>query len=203
MDYNTLTDIQLLRRCIGGDPEAGDFFVSAYSNLIYGSIHETVRRYAADCLREDIEDLHNSIFVALFKDDCRKLKQYRGDNDCSVASWLTVVAVNMTRNFLTRSRVNVSLDDDSVKSTILRERVPDAKPLALEQLVDAEEVRVLRQMIEELKPEDKLMLKYRIEGLSSKEIGDVMHKSPNTVDSKISRVRKRLQEMLKSRNVMP
>jgi RNA polymerase sigma factor (sigma-70 family) len=203
MDFNRLTDRELLRECVGGNPEAGDFFVGTYSKLIYGCIHETVKRYSADCLREDIEDLHNNIFVSLFKDDCNKLKQFRGDNDCSVASWLTVVAMNMTRNFISRNRVNVSLDGDSVKSTILREQVADAQLLALEQLVDAEEVRILEQMIKGLKHEERLMLKYRFAGLSSKEIGDIMHKSPNTVDSKISRVKKRLQEMLKSRNVMP
>jgi RNA polymerase sigma factor (sigma-70 family) len=203
MSYNELSDKELLRACIEADPEAGDYFVEKYSRLIYSCIHETLKMYSADYLREDIEDLHNNIFVLLFKDSCNKLKQFRGDNNCTVASWLKIIAMNTTRNVISRKKTFVSLDDDAENTAPIINKMPYPQSPVLEKLINAEEAHLLNRSIDALKADDKLVLKYLYnEELLPDEIAKIMNITTNTVYSKISRIKKRLQENLKKKKLL-
>ncbi len=195
MDQNNSSDKELLKECIEGNSEARAVFVERFSKLIYSCIHETLRMNCRDFLREDFEDIFNDIFLSLFKDDCKKLRQFRGDNDCTVASWLRIIAINTTRNFITRNRTFISLENDSEK--------PNPGPSALDQLIDSEEIVLFRQLLDELKPDDRLVLRYYYKGdIPPEEIAKIMNIAVNTVYSKISRTKKRLKEILESKKLL-
>jgi RNA polymerase sigma-70 factor (ECF subfamily) len=201
---NYKSDKELLKACIEGDSDGRDVFVDTFSKLIYSSVHETLRMYSADFLREDIEDIHNSVFLSLFKDESRKLRQFRGANNCSVASWLRIIAINATRNFISRNRTFISLHNgvDDGKSFI--DTLSGQDSSVLNRLIDAEEVRLVNKSIEELKAGDRLILKYYYkEGLQPDEIAKIMNVAVNTVYSKISRIKKKLGGILKDRNLLP
>lgn len=200
MRYDQLPEKDLLRKCIEGNGEARDAFVEKYSERIYASIYWTLEKYAPGRLREDVEDLHNTVFLSLFKDDCHKLRQYRGDNNCSVASWLTTVSVNAAINFISRTKTHVSLDNPQGEGPAPIEGMSDSRPSVVDQLINAEELRTFQELLRELKPDEKMILRYFYEwGISREEIGRIMNISEHSVYSKISRIKKRLQESYKKR----
>ena len=198
-----LSEKELLKACINNGPGAGGLFVEKYSRLIYSCIHETLRMNCSDFLREDIEDIHNSIFVSLFKDDCKKLRQFRGDNSCTPASWLRIIAINSTRNFIVRNRTFISLESASEQGLAHIDKMPNPEPSVLNRLIDSEEIILFKQLLDELKPDDRLILKYYYRSdLSPDEIAGIMNITANTVYSKISRTKKRLKEILESKKLL-
>ena len=193
-----MSDRELLKKCIKGDPDAGDFFVEKYTKLIYNSIHKTLKRYSADRSKEDIEDLHNNIFVSLFNDDRIKLKQFRGDN-CTLATWLTVIATNNTLNFIERNKVHDSLDGDPKQDTFNIYTVRGTEPRVEDQLDDAKRRTLLETAISELKAEDQRLLDhYYRDERKPKEIAELMNITTSTVYSKISRIKEKLKKILEN-----
>jgi RNA polymerase sigma-70 factor (ECF subfamily) len=202
MEQN-LSEKELLKACINNGPGASGLFVEKYSRLIYSCIHETLRMNCSDFLREDIEDIHNSIFVSLFKDDCKKLRQFRGDNNCTVASWLRIIAINSTRNFIVRNRTFISLENASEQGLAHIDKMPNPESSVLNRLIDSEEIRLFKQLLDELKPDDRLILKYYYKSdISPDEIAKIMNITVNTVYSKISRTKKKLKEILESKKLL-
>ena len=199
MDYNKLSDRELLKKCIEDNPDAGDFFVEKYSNLIYSSIHKTLKRYSANCLEDDIADMHNNIFESLFKDDRRKLKQFRGENNCTLATWLGVIAMNNALNFISRNKVHCSLDDNPAQDTFNIYKILGTDSQVLDQLIDAEEKQLLEIAISELKANDILLIKhYSRDNRKPEEIAELMNITTSTVYSKISRIKEKLKKILEN-----
>ena len=82
MDFGRLSEKDLLNACIQGDKRAWDAFVERYTNLIYHTIHKTRKTYHSDFLYQDLEDIHNSVFLSLMENDYKKLNRYKGGNGC-------------------------------------------------------------------------------------------------------------------------
>jgi len=93
-------DRRLLSKCLAGDRGAWEKFVTRFSGLVYISVRDTLSSRGTFFSREDFEDLHNTVFLHLFENNCRKLSQYQGRNGCSPASWLRVVTVRMALNYV-------------------------------------------------------------------------------------------------------
>lgn len=196
MSYNNMPDRELLHACIYGEAGARDHFVERFSRPIYNSIYFTLRRYGAEeRYKEEMPDLFQDTIVSVFKDNCKKLSQYRGDNQCSAENWLRIIASSITINFITRNKTFNSLDDEQDNSPRQKDSLTDGAPSALDRISDAEKKHILNTFIEQLNNEDKLILKYHLSGLSSREIGRIVSKSQNAIDSKISRTRKKLVDL--------
>jgi len=122
------TEQDLLSACIEGNKHAWDTFVEKYTNLIYHTTRRVLDRYYADYLYNELEDVHNGIFLALIENNYKKLRQYQGLNGCSVSGWLVTVATNFTLNYLRVRKDHISLDystsddDISLIDTISDER---------------------------------------------------------------------------------
>src|SRR5207253_2014938 len=59
-------------------------------------------------------------FLALFRDDARRLRHFEGRNGCSFGGWLRVVALRLAIDVLRRERRSVSLDEEGPAMTDLR-----------------------------------------------------------------------------------
>ena len=162
---------RLLSKCLDEDREASEVFVRRFSGLVYHSVRQTLVAKGIPFSREDIEDLHNTIFLNLFENRGRKLSQYQGKNGCSLASWLRVVAVRTVLNRLRhkgfdgamRLGKRIPFEDLSHKD---RE---DLGPLAL--MERAEQKRFIHEAIQFLAPRDRLFIQlFFEEGLSIEEV---------------------------------
>jgi RNA polymerase sigma factor (sigma-70 family) len=92
----------LIASCLKGEKTSWDAFVLQYSALVYHTIRKTLTLHHNESRDEVVADLYQEFFVSLLQDGCRKLRQFRGDHGCSLASWLRVVASRLTIDFLRR-----------------------------------------------------------------------------------------------------
>lgn len=91
-------DAELVRRCLGGDPEAFRPLVEKYQRVLYNVAYRMVHD------REDASDLAQGAFVKAYE----KLGSY--DPAYQFFSWIYRILVNDTLNFLKRNRPHQSLE---------------------------------------------------------------------------------------------
>lgn len=156
-------DKELLDLCFAGDEQARDKLVLEFSNLVYQVILHTFRVKNVSFEREDVEDLHNSVFLKLFEKDCRKLRQYKGKNGCSLATWIRLVASGIALDHLRRTgvdsiscrRTNVPLDD------VFNLAASGTDSLRL--VEEAEKRQLFQKVVETLSPQYRLFVKLHFE----------------------------------------
>ena len=93
-------DRRRVAACRSGDRLAAEELVRRYSDTVYRAVQSTLLSRQIDFNFQDLEDLHNTVFVALFERDCRKLAQFEGRNGCSFKTWIRVVTVRLVLNHL-------------------------------------------------------------------------------------------------------
>jgi RNA polymerase sigma-70 factor (ECF subfamily) len=179
----------LIAGCLRGDKDAWDTFVRQFSSLVYSTIYKTLALHHA--VQRDqgvVEDLFQEFFVAMFTSDCRKLRQFRGDRGCTMASWLRVVAARLTVDYLRRQRPG----DVEVTEAIAADQ-PDP-PSAL---ITLEEERLLAKAMQSLSDRDRLVIEltYR-RSLGAEEIAALLKTSVGAVYTQKSRVLDKLREIL-------
>ena len=170
MNRSAEEDRRLLSRCLAGDRKASELFVRRFSGLIYHSVRYILTTKRIPFTKEDLEDHHNTIFLHLFENGCRKLSQYRGKNGCSLASWLRVVAVRIVLNYERDTGIYGALWQDKQISfeNLTGQNEEEVEPLAL--MEEAEQRRILQNTIQLLSPRERLFMKLHIEqGLPLKE----------------------------------
>ena len=204
MGYDSFAEKKLLNECISGNKAAWDAFVERYTNLVYHTINKTLRIYNYDLLYDDIEDIHNSVFLSLIDNDYRKLRQYKGIDNCSVSSWIMVITTNFTINYITRRKIHVSLDDqDTDNEKPMIENVPDDRASPLKHLTDKERLGILQELVSGLQTNDRLFLKYYYDDeLSPEEIATIMNITTSAVYSKKSRIIEKLRNIAKERRIL-
>lgn len=100
----TDSERSLLAGCIRGDRLAWELFVKQYSNLVYHTIRKALSLHHGKYHEETIEDLYQEFFISILQNDCRKLAQFRGNNGCTLASWVGIIASRLTIDFLRRQK---------------------------------------------------------------------------------------------------
>ena len=178
----------ILAGCLRGDKAAWDGFVQQYSALVYHTINKTLTLYHRESRDEIVEDLYQELFVALLKDGCKKLGQFRGDRGCSLASWLRVIAARVTIDFLRRQPAPTVEIVDTFKAD---------QPDAPDALSAREDERALAGVLATLSPRERLFIElhYR-RGLAAEKVAAALKISPGAVYTQKSRILDKLRETL-------
>ena len=148
---------QLVAACIAGDQKSSDAFVRQYSDLVYRTVQYTLLNRNVRFTTMDLEDLHNTVFINLFDRRCRKLRQFKGKNGCSVATWIRVITVRLVLNSIRRKGV------DSISGQVLRVPIDDFSDSESDQtetwklMEKAEQERIIQKGISNLAPRDRLL----------------------------------------------
>jgi RNA polymerase sigma factor (sigma-70 family) len=166
---NTAEETALLSALLGGaQGSARDRlwrqFVDSYERLIVSCVLKVLRRYGAAFSREDLDDLVGDVWLSLLRDDLRKLRQYDAARGFRLASFLGLVATNLTIDHL-RGRVGdtTPLDEVPGEGALVghepardpieeRQRAHMAR-LALSRLSEEERTFVVECFHEEASPE--------------------------------------------------
>ena len=178
-------DVEALRR---GDKAEFARLVEAYSGVIY--------RLAMKMLHDpqDAEDILQETFVKAYR--------YLGgfDGRSSLSTWLYRIATNEALMFLRRQRFgHVSIDDPSGGEE------QDAEPMQIldwccipeVELMSDEARRTMQQAVDTLPESLRVVFLLRdIEGLSTREVSQVLDLSEVAVKTRLSRARLRLRELL-------
>ncbi|MBQ8116463.1 MAG: sigma-70 family RNA polymerase sigma factor [Lachnospiraceae bacterium] len=145
--------------------------VLTYSDMVYRIAMRYVRQPA------DAEDVYSEVFLRYF----RKLRTFESEEHRK--AWLIKVTMNCAKDLLTQK-----LSYDEIETV----QIPEA-----EKGPDKEELLDLRNAMEGLKPEYREAISlYYLDGLSVKQVADVMDRPENTVKSLLMRGREALKKEL-------
>ncbi len=182
---------------LDGAPDGRERLYTTYGPVV----RETIMRYLALRCRGRIDladDLTHEVFVALLRDDGRRLRQFEGRNGCSFVGWLRVVAVRLVIDRLRRERRLVSLDDDAPAMTQLR-RTLSGEGGDPELAMQASEAAArLADAIAGLGAKDRLLVElHLVRGAALPAVATALGVTPNAAYVRKSRVLDRLRRSVK------
>lgn len=191
MDHSTHKNI--LKGCISGDSKAQEAFVREFSDFVYRTIQYTFKTKNTLYNQSDVEDLHNTLFIKLLENRCRKLKQFKGKNGCSVQSWVRLITVRVVIDHLRKTGTQE-------KKTLPLDTVSEFQGEGLEpiELVERkEQYQFIHNGLQELLPRDRLFLKLHfLEELSIRKVAEIMGLSESNAHSLKHRALKRLKNKM-------
>lgn len=161
-----------------------DSFESIYNDTA-GFVYNVARRILNN--NEDAEEVTQEVFVVVYN----KLKYFRFES--SIKTWVYRIAVNRAINLAKkRSREKMKI----------AEYEKEFRP-AVETAQDKEaRDRMTEALLRSVDPDQRACLVLRnIEGLSYKEISDILKININTVRSRLSRARERLMALKKAGSI--
>ena len=169
-------DVQLMKRTAQGDSDAFKTIVVRHQ----ASVLNVIYRFVGN--RVEAEDLAQEVFIKVWK----SREQYKPV--AKFTTWLYRIVTNVSLNAIRRKRAS-SLD-------CLAEIVSDdLSPVG--QLLKKETTVVIKNAIGSLPPNQKMaVILHRFEGLSYKEISEVMELSLPAVESLLHRASIKLTEIL-------
>lgn len=92
-------------------PQARTQLYEQYGRLVAMCVRRVVRRYTVRLTAHDIEDLIADAWVALFADDCRRVRAFDPSRGYRLSSWIGQIVTNHTIDQLRRRRCHSSLDE--------------------------------------------------------------------------------------------
>jgi RNA polymerase sigma factor (sigma-70 family) len=194
-----LTDQVIYAGCISGDRHSQEAFVRRFSNLVYRSIQYTLRIRDISCSQSDLEDLHNTVFVKLFDRKCKKLRQFKGKNGCSLSSWIRLISVRTVLDSVRKGRTDALTRKNSVLSLDALADMKSEAPEPLTVMNKGEQSRMIRKGLLSLLPRDRLFLKLHcLRGLSIREVAVILRISEGNAHSLKHRAIKRLRAQIEA-----
>jgi RNA polymerase sigma-70 factor (ECF subfamily) len=174
-------DIQVVRRCLGGEVRAFELLVEKYQGVVYNVALRMVKD------PEDAEDIAQTAFVKAYERLASFSEKYR------FYSWLYRITINEALNFLDRQK----------RFTRLDEQVEDAGQdlnTASEKLERADRIQ---EALMELKPEYRvLVILKHVEEFSYEEIGTILDIPVKRVRSRLFSARQTLREILVRKGIV-
>ena len=147
---------------------------------------------------EEIDDVHNDVFVSIMDKNGRKLRQYKGKNGCTVSTWIRIIAVRVTIDHIRKKRTTVSLSSQAPEREVEKQTEPTIDPL--KHLENEEQKKILKGLIEQLPPKDQLFLRlFYYEETPPKEIAKIFQSTINAVYSRGNYLREKLKQSLKNK----
>ena len=167
-------DLRILRACLDGSPESRDAFARHFAPLVAGAVRSATGRAS--------EDLCQEAFLALFADDCRKLRRFDPAKG-SASGWVSLLARQAALDRLRRGEPKA---------------VPlDARPPAEAPASTFEDLEPLRAALRALPPDEALCLALLVEqDLPSREVARILGVGLRTVYDLRDRALGRLRGIL-------
>ena len=148
-----------------------------YAGLIYAVVKSKLIKFGEYIIEDCTADVLSDFYINIDKYDCTK---------CSIKTWLCIIAKNKAIDILRKSKTEtVSIDEIEIsdENTIEGDFEEKEKRLA-----------VIRKINELDEPDKSIMIRKYYIGQTSKEIAEILDMTVSSVDTRASRVIKRLRE---------
>ena len=195
-----MDDRAFVHKCVSGDRHAQDEFLARYSRLIYNYIYSALRAKGLADNQEIVADLFQEIILSLFKDNFKKLRSFQGKNGCSLASWLRLVTVNRTLDYVKEKKAVVSLEEESDDDLSLKNIIPSEEEPVSGRLSRKEELSSLQDCIGALNNDEKYFLEMHFNrNLGFVELMRHFSSTRGSIDMRKSRIIEKLRECFKNK----
>jgi RNA polymerase sigma-70 factor, ECF subfamily len=183
--------MSLCEKAQAGDNDAFSDLVALFGGRIFSACYSFLGN------RQDAEDCVQETFI----------KAYRAIHDfnfmASFYTWLYRIAMNTCLDYRrkTARRQTFSIDESiEIEDSQVALQFADDKPLPAEQAEQNELCQMIREEISALPPLMRQIIVLRdLEGLSYRELADLLELSEGTVKSRLSRARMQLMQRIKNR----
>jgi RNA polymerase sigma-70 factor (ECF subfamily) len=183
-------DADLVEAVRGGDATAYRGLVEKYQGRVYNVIYGMVRN------REDAQELTQETFVKAF----RNLHGFR--SDARFYTWLYRIAMNLAIDLTRRrKRTPISGMDEDVGIRDARGEIADVHNIdSPRKVLERKQLhKAIMDALDQLPEQQKQVILLReVEGLSYREIADVLDLAEGTVMSRLFYARKKLQKVLEA-----
>jgi len=198
-DIAEAQESELLARCLEGvDAEAWEQFVRVYSGLVWSSIRRTFSSYSFRYSNEDIEDIYGTVFHDLVENDFRKIRQFRGKNACSLSTWLAIVAVRKTIDFLRKDKRHLFIKAGEEEGYIW-EAIPENSRRVDDLLEERETRALIEKAARGLARNDRLIYRLLYEkGCSVEEAARILGLQQDHIYSRRHRIIEKIKKMLEA-----
>lgn len=193
-------DRGLVVRCIAGEEGAWEAFEARYRRVAAFAIRRVLAGEPAPDFDpgpegepdpQRVDELVSVVWTHLLEEDYRRLKSFQWD--CSLATWLILVASRVARNVLRGER-----RERQKRERVARDAVFSEVPSPLKHLAQAERIAAVRKGLAALPEKDRrLLLELYREGISQKELAERFSVSTSTLFSRVASAKRRLISFLK------
>ncbi len=190
MKKNKLTDAELLRRYTRGDEQSLNVLIERYRLKLFGYIFNKVKHH------DLAEDIFQDTFIKVIN-SVKSGKNYTEEG--KFGSWLMRIAHNqIIDHFRKQKKRQLTYDTEEFS---MFDILPDNNHAEM-QIIREQTVEKIRQLIEELPPEQKRVLKLRIyENVPFKDIADMMDISINTALGRMRYALINLRKLIRKYNI--
>lgn len=183
----------LLQRLLRGEGAAWNAFHCRYEGLVVGCVLRVLRRFGAVFSHEDLADLVGEVWLALVRDDCRKLRLYDPERGYRLSSWIGLIATNCTIDQLRMRRA----DPSSLEEIAGAERLLVAPGRPDRRLEQAQAAALARRALSRLSSEEQhFVICCFHEERPPAELAAEMGVTINTIYSRKFKVRAKLTRIL-------
>lgn len=169
----------LVAGCMRGDRQSQYKLYRSYSKAMFNICIRMLNN------RMDAEDVLQLSFVDVF----RNLKKFRGDS--TLGAWIKRIVINNCLNHIRKNKVII---EDLTENEFDTADEPDLSPQSYD-------VKAIHEAIKELPEGYRVVLNlYLLEGYVHEEISEILGISVSTSKSQYSRAKKKLKDIIKSRN---
>ena len=177
------TDVELIRRILQGDQDAFSPLVKKYQK----GVHTLAWRKIGDF--HIAQEITQDAFLTAYQ-KLRTLKNHH-----QFAGWLYVIAANLCRDYLKKSRLPMESLDIADANEV--DKVSYSRYVADKQKADADETRreVVKELLKKLPESERtVMMMHYLGEMTIKSISEFLGVSQNTIKSRLSRARNRLRQ---------
>ena len=174
--YNLISDLRQRK------PAACQQLLMEYGPIVFRMVQRIVT------CREDAEEVYQDVFV-------KALRGIEGYNpqQATLATWLNRIAYHESLNFVRGNKPTIVYMDD-------RDLGIDTLEDADETLQNEETIEQLEQALAKLPPHEQAVVSmFYYDNMSLADMAYVTGSNPSTIGSQLSRIRKKLYRIIKSR----
>jgi len=189
------TERQLLRRVLRSEERAWAEMLRRYRALIYRCITKVIGKYGPSMTNADVDEIFAEVLLNLLRDDMRKLRLYNPARGTKLSSWIGMISINSTYDFLRGVGRRPVLDrlDGAPDPHGESDRTP------LDMLIEKERWSALNVILADFSDKDRRFLAlYYAQGLEPEAVASQMSISLKTVYSKKHKIRAHLRRCIGS-----
>lgn len=178
-------DRQLIDRVLDGDPHAADMFVTRFTRLVWAILIRQTGLAAGQ-----VEDVYQEVFVRLWEDDYRRIRNWSRDGD--FAAYLAPIVRHLALDALRKNRGDREQPLPEPDETDTGPIVDDPSPEELAHIGQRREL--LEQALLRLSVQDNELYELRfVQELSYLEVSEQMRITVNNVGVRLTRLVDRLK----------